>query len=362
MACVSKLIASQLFKYLLVPALVGGLVGLCALLVINARNPQQPSPGFADAVSRAAPAVVNIYSSKIIQRKLHPLCGLPLYRDLCQNVIRSDQRMQKSLGSGVVVSSDGYILTNHHVIEGANEILVAFPDGVTNLATLVGTDPETDLAVIKVDAVELEAINIGSSDTTRVGDTVLAIGNPFGIGQTVSMGIISAKGRTGVSTSPYEDFLQTDAAINPGNSGGALIDAQGRLVGINSLIYSRTGNFQGISFAIPVKIALEVVNQIVTEGEVIRGWLGIEAQAGQINQPGLVVTKVIPDGPAHKAGLERGDRIVSVNEQPAINLRVVTQQIAYTEPGTTVALDVIRNGQKLALRATSGTRPNPLAP
>ena len=353
---------SRTFKFLLIPALVGGIVGMAALLLITLRNTQnlQPAPpSFADAVSSAAPAVVNIYSSVIVTQRLHPLCELPLYRDLCRNVPRTNRRMQSSLGSGVVVSSDGYILTNNHVIEGASEIQVDFPDGSTSLtAMVVGTDPETDLAVIKVDATGLKAINIGSSDSVRVGDTVLAIGNPFGIGQTVSMGIISAKGRSGFSSSPYIDFLQTDAAINPGNSGGALVDAQGRLLGINSLIYSRTGSFQGISFAIPVKIALDVVRQIVSEGEVIRGWLGIEARPAAANQTGLVVTKITPGGPADIAGVHRSDRIIAINNQPVISPKVVTQQIALTEPGTPVSLNVIRNGQKLELTATTGIRPN----
>jgi len=353
-------------KFLLVPALVGGILGMAALVLITLQNVQDKSaapPSFADAVANAAPAVVNIYSSVIVTQRLHPLCELPLYRDLCQNVPRTNRRMQSSLGSGVVVSTDGYILTNNHVIAGASEIQVDFPDGGTSLtAMVVGTDPETDLAVIKVDATGLQAINIGFSDSARVGDTVLAIGNPFGIGQTVSMGIISAKGRTGFSSSPYTDFLQTDAAINPGNSGGALVDAQGRLLGINSLIYSRTGSFQGISFAIPVKIALDVVKQIINEGEVIRGWLGIEARPAQANQTGLVVTKVTPGGPAEKAGVSRSDRIIAINNQPVISPRVVTQQIALTEPGTPVRLNIVRNGQKLLLTATSGVRPTQLQP
>ncbi len=360
---VQQNVASRAIRYLLIPTMIGLIVGLAALLVNVLDNAHPAPPSFADAVSNAAPAVVNIYSSVIVTERLHPLCELPLYRDLCQNVPRTNRRMQSSLGSGVVVSEDGYILTNNHVINGASEIQVDFPDSAISLtAMLVGTDPETDLAVIKVDATGLKAINIGSSDVIRVGDTVLAIGNPFGIGQTVSMGIISAKGRTGFTASPYTDFLQTDAAINPGNSGGALIDSQGRLLGINSLIYSRTGSFQGISFAIPVEIALDVVKQIVSEGEVIRGWLGIEARPAQGNQTGLVVTKVTPGGPAEVAGLHRSDRIVSINKRPVISPRVVTQQIALTEPGTPVSLSVMRNGQKLELWATSGIRPNRSTP
>ncbi|MBV1906753.1 MAG: trypsin-like peptidase domain-containing protein [Pseudomonadales bacterium] len=347
-------------KNLLVPALIGALIGLSALLIKDYSSTPTPNLSFADAVSSAAPAVVNIYSSIVVPRRLHPLCELPSYRDLCQNVPRSSQRMQNSLGSGVVVSKNGYILTNNHVIKGASEIQVDFPNSTTSYtATVIGADIETDLAVIKVHSDALTAIKIGSSEQARVGDPVLAIGNPFGIGQTVSMGIISAKGRTGVTNSLYTDFLQTDAAINPGNSGGALIDAQGRLLGINSLIYSRTG-IQGISFAIPVEIALEIVRQIVNEGEVIRGWLGIEAQTAQENNTGLIVTKVILNGPAQIAGLIRGDRIITINNQPVVNPRVVTQQIALTEPGTPVSLVIMRNGEKLELQATSGTRPENL--
>lgn len=351
----------QIVRYLVLPALVGAVIGLATVLVATWRDAEATGPGYADAVSAAAPAVVNIYSSRIIQERLHPICTLPRFRDLCDRLSGSNRRMQSSLGSGVVVRADGYILTNAHIIEDASEILVDFKDGTTATADLVGTDPETDLAVIKVDATALTPVHIGHSDTVRVGDVALAIGNPFGIGQTVSMGIISAKGRYGISPSPYDDFIQTDAAINPGNSGGALIDAKGQLIGINSLIYSQTGGYQGIGFAIPAQLAMAVLDEIIAEGRVIRGWLGIEVR----NNPeagigmGLVVTGVLPGSPADAAGLIRGDVILAINDQPAVTTRVVMRQIALTEPGDPIRLNLVRGGEQLEVVAISGVRPEP---
>ncbi len=242
------------------------------------------STGCADAVTAAEPSVVNIYSKKAVHTRLHPICELPRYRELCDAANVPDRRPQNSLGSGVIVRSDGYILTNAHVIADADEILVSFSDGQTTSAQLIGKDPETDLAVIRANATGLSPIQMGSSDDARVGDIVLAIGNPFGIGQTVSLGIVSAKGRYGICSSPYEDFLQTDAAINPGNSGGALIDLQGRLLGINSFFYSQTGGSQGLGFAMPVELAFSVLDEIIADGRVTRGWLGIS-----INRPGSLL-------------------------------------------------------------------------
>jgi serine protease DegS len=349
----------RLLQYLLLPALVGAVAGLAALALLN--RSATPMAGYADAVARAAPSVVNIYSSKVVTTRRLPICELPRYRDLCRALEGANPRLQNSLGSGVIVREDGYILTNAHVIADAAEILVAFSDGRTTSAKIIGTDPETDLAVIEANANGLTPIELGQSDQARVGDIVLAIGNPFGIGQTVSMGIISAKGRYGLSESPFDDYLQTDAAINPGNSGGALIDASGRLVGINSLIYSQTGGYQGIGFAVPAQLAMNVLDEIIREGRVIRGWLGVEA-VNAVDASGkrvLVVANVLPDSPAARAGLTRGDVIVSINGEAASSARVVTQQISLAAPGSTLDLQLLRDGEPVEVRATAGVRPPP---
>ena len=362
---------SALARYLLLPAIIGALVGYGVILLQRQQATTVPVPdqapaapanaGYADAVAAAAPAVVNIYSTQVLRPRRHPLCDMPRYQDLCDSYAGPARRMQSSLGSGVIVREDGHILTNAHVIANADEILVAFHNDLTATATLVGTDPETDLAVIRVNAENLTPISIGSSDQARVGDIVLAIGNPFGIGQTVSKGIISAKGRHGLSASPYEDFIQTDAAINPGNSGGALVDTQGRLIGINALIYSQNGGSQGIGFAIPGQLALNVMDELIREGRVIRGFLGVEIS----NLPtttdgmGLVVAEVLDGSPAAEAGIEPGDVVLAVNGQPAANARVVTRQIALTEPGTQIQLRLIRDGEPIEVEATAGVRPIP---
>jgi serine protease DegS len=347
---------AQLIRYVLVPAIVGGMVGFVVLLFLGRTEPPSQNPSFATAVRAAAPSVVNIYSTRSMPAR-HPVCDLPRFRDLCEAFSGSSPPW---LGSGVIVRTDGYILTNQHVIDAADEIVVAFPDGTRATADIVATDPETDLAVIKVAGGGFNAIDLGSSDDAEVGDVVLAIGNPFDLGQTVSMGIISAKGRYGLSQSPYENFIQTDAAINPGNSGGALINTDGHLIGINSLIFSRSGSYQGIGFAIPTKLAMEVLSSIITEGRVIRGWLGIEVA----NNPGtagmgLTVQNVLPSSPAEMAGLARGDVILTINDQPAVNSRVVTRQIALTAPGSDIKLNLVRNGQELEIHATAGVRPLP---
>jgi serine protease DegS len=349
----------QIVRYLLIAAIAGAVLGLAVVAWIH--RPASVTAGFADAVAAAEPSVVNIYSTKVVRTRLHPICDLPRFRELCEAANGASRRMQNSLGSGVVVRADGYILTNAHVIDDADEILVAFFDGQTAPAQIIGVDPETDLAVIRADATGLQPVQVGSSDEARVGDIVLAIGNPFGIGQTVSMGIVSAKGRYGLSTSPYEDFLQTDAAINPGNSGGALIDVRGRLLGINSLFYSQTGGSQGIGFAVPVKLALTVLEDIITEGRVIRGWLGIEVSNGAIpyDRNGLAIADVVPGSPAAKAGLLRGDVIIAINDLPATSARVVTRQISVSEPGSDIKLSVQRDGQRLEVHATAGVRPPP---
>ena len=348
----------EMIRYVVLPALVGGIVGLAVMFL--GQSAPGAKPGYADAVKRAAPAVVNIYSSKVLSP---PICQLPRFKEWCDRFSPGGENnhMQSSLGSGVIVHDAGYILTNNHVIAGADEILVAFNNGQATTATLVGGDPETDLAVIKVEATGLKPIHLGESAAIEVGDVALAIGNPFGIGQTVSSGIISAKGRTGISPSPYDDFIQTDAAINPGNSGGALIDADGNLIGINTLIFSRSGGSEGIGFAIPAQLAMAVLNEIIETGRVTRGWLGVELSSTP--EPGMAVglevTRVLRRGPADDAGLKVGDRIIAINQQPAVSSSVVSRLIAHASPGSAIQLDILRGEDQLTVTARSGERPVP---
>ncbi|MEM9741824.1 MAG: trypsin-like peptidase domain-containing protein [Pseudomonadota bacterium] len=346
-------------RFVLLPAAFGIIVGTLLLTTRGATSAAVPQPGqgFAAAVRTAAPSVVNIYTS---QRRSPALCARPEYEELCERLkLRRGERVQSSLGSGVIVSSNGYILTNNHVVADADEVLVAFHDGQATTAEVVGTDLETDLALIRVQASGLATIPVGRSADVAVGDIALAIGNPFGLGQTVSAGIISAKGRIGITASPYADFLQTDAAINLGNSGGALVDSQGRLIGINTLIFSRSGGSEGIGFAIPVDLALGVVQKLASTGEVVRGWLGIELAPSPAPgaASGLEVTRLLEAGPAAQAGLLIGDRLMAVNNVPAQTSSAVGQQIADVEPGRELALDVNRDGELLRLIAVPVQRP-----
>src|SRR5256886_15948280 len=238
-----------------------------------------PAPAsYYDAVQRATPSVVNIFTSKEVRAPRHPLLNDPIFRRFFGDQLPDEAQRAASLGSGVIVTASGYVLTNHHVVEAADEIEVALADGKKLLAKVVGNDPETDLAVLRVNADDMPAISFGSSETLRVGDVVLAIGNPFGVGQTVTSGIVSALGRTGLGINTFENFIQTDAAINPGNSGGALVDAAGNLVGINTAIYSRSGGSLGIGFAIPASSAKNVMEQIIQTGGLTRGRIGVEAR------------------------------------------------------------------------------------
>ncbi|WP_459207905.1 Do family serine endopeptidase AlgW [Pseudomonas sp. MLB6B] len=324
---------------------------------------------YADAVTRAAPAVVNLYTTKVLNKNAaHPLFEDPQFRRFFGDNLPKQRRWESSLGSAVIMSPEGYLLTNNHVTSGADQIVVALKDGRETLARVIGSDPETDLAVLKIDLKDLPAITIGRSDTLRIGDVSLAIGNPFGVGQTVTMGIISATGRNQLGLNNYEDFIQTDAAINPGNSGGALVDANGNLTGINTAIFSKSGGSQGIGFAIPVKLALEVMKSIVEHGQVIRGWLGIEVQPlspelaesfGLKGRPGIVVAGIFREGPAARAGLQVGDVILSINGEPAGDGRKSMNQVARIKPSNKVAIEVMRNGKQLKLIAEVGLRPPP---
>ena len=348
-------------------------VGLPTLDVNLQQAPQtntvvQGPVTYADAVVIAAPAVVNLYTPKVINKPAHPLFEDPQFRRYFGDNGPKQRRMESSLGSGVIMSPEGYILTNNHVTTGADQIVVALRDGRETLARVVGSDPETDLAVLKIDLKNLPAITLGRSDGLRVGDVALAIGNPFGVGQTVTMGIISATGRNQLGLNSYEDFIQTDAAINPGNSGGALVDANGNLTGINTAIFSKSGGSQGIGFAIPVKLAMEVMKSIIEHGQVIRGWLGIEVQPltkelaesfGLTGRPGIVVAGIFRDGPAQKAGLQLGDVILSIDGAPAGDGRKSMNQVARIKPTDKVAILVMRNGKEIKLSAEIGLRPPP---
>ena len=348
-------------------------VGLPSLDVNMQQAPQtnavvQGPVTYADAVVIAAPAVVNLYTTKVINKPAHPLFEDPQFRRYFGDNGPKQRRLESSLGSGVIMSPEGYLRTNNHVTTGADQIVVALRDGRETLARVVGSDPETDLAVLKIDLKSLPSITLGRSDGLRVGDVALAIGNPFGVGQTVTMGIISATGRNQLGLNSYEDFIQTDAAINPGNSGGALVDANGNLTGINTAIFSKSGGSQGIGFAIPVKLATEVMKSIIEHGQVIRGWLGIEVQPltkdlaesfGLTGRPGIVVAGIFRDGPAQKAGLQLGDVILSIDGEPAGDGRKSMNQVARIKPTDKVTILVMRNGKEIKLSAEIGLRPPP---
>ena len=327
---------------------------------------QQGPVTYADAVVRAAPAVANLYTTKVVNKNARPLFEDPQFRHFFGNNEPKQKRMESSLGSAVLMSPEGYLLTNNHVVAGADQIVVALKDGRETHARVIGSDPETDLAVLKIDLKNLPAITIGRSDTLRIGDIALAIGNPFGVGQTTTMGIISATGRNQLGLNNYEDFIQTDAAINPGNSGGALVDANGNLTGINTAIFSKSGGSQGIGFAIPINLAMEVMKSIIEHGQVIRGWLGIEVQPltqelaesfGLSGRPGIVVAGIFRDGPAQKAGLQLGDVILSIDGEPASDGRRSMNQVARIKPSDKITIQVMRNGKELKLTAEVGLRP-----
>jgi serine protease DegQ len=328
-----------------------------------------PTPGsFRSAAGRAMPAVVNILTSKAVPRK-HPLLRDPYFkRFFGDREGEEEDDDENSLGSGVIVSSDGYILTNYHVIEAADEIEVVLADGRKAAAKLVGSDPETDLAVVKINLDRLPAIVLGHADQAKVGDVVLAIGNPFGVGQTVTMGIISALGRNNLHINHFENFIQTDAAINFGNSGGALIDTNGNLLGINSAIYSQTGGSVGIGFAIPVSTAKTVMESIIKSGHVVRGWIGVESQEitpelaqsfGLQRESGAIIAGVVRNGPADKAGMKPGDILVAVEGKPVRDTTEMLNLIAQLEPGGKATMRVLRKNRESDLAITVGKRPVP---
>ncbi|POR47213.1 serine protease DegQ [Paraburkholderia eburnea] len=326
---------------------------------------------YADAAQKAMPAVVNVFSSKDGSLPPDPRQNDPLFRYFFgdkNNNRKQQEQPAANLGSGVIVSPDGYILTNQHVIDGADQIEIALSDGRTTNAKVIGIDPETDLAVLKINLPNLPTITLGRMDQTRVGDVVLAIGNPFGVGQTVTMGIISALGRNHLGINTFENFIQTDAPINPGNSGGALVDVNGNLLGINTAIYSRSGGSLGIGFAIPVSTARSVLESIITTGSVTRGWIGVEpqdltpeiAESFGINQKsGAIVAGVLQGGPADKAGIKPGDILLSVNGEEITDTTRLLNVIAQIKPGSDAKVHLVRKNKDMDLDVMIGKRPPP---
>lgn len=380
-------------KYVIQQVLLPAFIGLCVALLIlwlfpNVLSSQlsdqhtlsvshayaqghtsQPASGYAHAVDQAAPAVVNIYTRKTVKRQRHPILDDPYFRQFIQPSNNQAERLQSSLGSGVLMSADGYVLTNHHVINGADEIVVALYDGREANAMLVGSDMEVDLALLNIQLNNLPFIKTATPGSQSIGDIALAIGNPFGVGQTVTQGIISAIGRNQLGLNTYENYIQTDAAINPGNSGGALINIHGELIGINTAIYSKSGGSEGIGFAIPADTATRVLNDIARHGQTIRGWLGIDVQEAtpsllkQIGLPeelkGLIVMGLYPDGPAEQAGLTAGDIITRIDDYDAANAKMAMNQIAALRPGEKVTLKLLRSGQTLSTVVIAEQRKNP---
>ncbi len=324
---------------------------------------------YAQAVATAAPSVVNIFTTKTVTKNnrrrsslFERFFGVPTPQ-------RQQQRKQSGLGSGVIFSDQGYIVTNYHVIREAEDIHVYLRDGRDFPAKLVGADPETDLAILHIDADQLKSIELGQSDFLQVGDVVLAIGNPFGVGQTVTMGIVSATGRDSLGINAFENFIQTDAAINPGNSGGALVNPLGKLVGINTAIFSKSGGSQGIGFAIPVDMVKAILSDIIQYGKVIRGWLGVEAREipaaakAQLAQRsnythGVWIVGVLGNSPADQAGIKAGDIVTTVNNTAIFNSQILLKEIAKHRPGEQLTVEIMRNGKVLIAQATLVQRPS----
>jgi serine protease DegQ len=339
---------------------------------VESSSVASPKGGYSLAAKKAMPSVVNIFtSSKIAAANSHEqFKDDPLFRDFFGEQPEGEEDLpDNSLGSGVIVSEQGLILTNDHVVASADEIEILLSDGRKLAAKVVGTDPDTDLAVLKVEAENLPAITFAANKQLSVGDVVLAIGNPFGVGQTVTQGIVSALGRNHLGINTYENFIQTDASINPGNSGGALIDANGNLVGVNSAIYSRSGGSMGIGFAIPANIAKQVIEQIVVNGSVTRGWIGIEAQditpelaeSFKLSKPqGSLIAGVLQNSPAHLAGLKSGDVLLAINDKEISDSSSMLNLIAALKPNEKAVLTIARAEKEIKVNVTVGKRPKPV--
>jgi serine protease DegQ len=320
---------------------------------------------YADAAKKAMPAVVNIVTTKEVHTR-SPLADDPVFRRFFPDFDRGATQRQTSLGSGVIVSPEGFVITNHHVIQGADDIQLVLSDGRRFSAKVRGTDPESDIAVLKADATGLPAITLGHAEDLQVGDVVLAIGNPFGFGNTVTAGIVSALGRNFLGVNRFEDFIQTDAAINPGNSGGALIDTAGNLIGINSTIFSQTGSSAGIAFSIPVSLARTVFEQIIRDGEVTRGWLGIEPQSLSPDMAvalavapadGVLIRSMQRGGPAERAGIMARDVVVEVGGKPTHSVPQLLARIAELTPGSNTNVRLVRGGKPVDVEVMVGKRP-----
>ncbi|MFZ3018974.1 MAG: Do family serine endopeptidase [Gallionella sp.] len=332
---------------------------------------QAPTAGLSIAAHKAMPAVVNVFTSTVVKAPVNPFLDDPRFRFFFGDQLDNEPQSNSSLGSGVIVSPDGYILTNHHVVETADQIEVALADGRTTKAHVIGSDPETDLAVIKIDLPDaLPAITFGHPERAQVGDMVLAIGNPFGVGQTVTMGIISALKRDHLGLNTFENFIQTDAAINPGNSGGALVDANGNLIGINSAIYSPNGGSLGIGFAIPANTAKKTMEQIIQHGSVTRGWIGAGvqeltpelAESFKLGDTkGVLITEIIRNSPAERAGIKTGDILVAIDDKSIDSWSAMLETVANLPPGTVVLVHLMRNGAAISLQVKIGKRPAPKA-
>lgn len=329
-----------------------------------------PNVGFSRAAQKVMPAVVNIFTTSEVKQQAHPFMDDPRFKFFFGDEFDDNAAQQNSsLGSGVLVSHDGYILTNHHVVESADQIEVAFADGRKTKGHIIGTDPDTDLAVIKVDiGNDLPAVTFAGAEAAHVGDIVLAVGNPFGVGQTVTMGIVSALKRNHLGLNTFENFIQTDAAINPGNSGGALADVEGNLLGINSAIYSPNGGSLGIGFAIPVSTAKKIMEQIIQNGSVTRGWIGVAvqdmtpelAESFKLKDTqGVLISEVVRGSPADKAGIKPGDILVSIADSALSDSTVMLETISALVPGNTVSLKLLRNQTDVVVQVKVGKRPKP---
>ena len=352
------------------PDLLARFAGRNNVVLVQETPVSVPAPkitSLADAAKKAMPSVVNIYTSKEVRHRA-PLTDDPILRRFFPGLEESEPRRATSLGSGVIVSSEGYVLTNNHVVEEADDIELVLADGRRMRAAVRGSDPESDLAVLKVDGKNLPVITFGQLENVQVGDTVLAIGSPFGFGSSVTHGIISALGRSHLGINRFEDFIQTDAAVNPGNSGGALVDSSGNLVGINSAIFSQSGGSQGIGFAIPVSLAKSVLEQIIKDGEVTRGWLGIEPQditpelatAFSLSKSdGVLIRGVLKSGPADRAGMQVRDVVVNIDGKPTHDVASLLAQIAALTPGSQARLQVMRQQKPVDIDVIVGKRPKP---
>ncbi|MFI4888000.1 MAG: trypsin-like peptidase domain-containing protein [Burkholderiales bacterium] len=366
--CLAALFVVSTLRPDLLPRLAGNANNVVLLQQSSTPVTTPSVASYADAARKAMPAVVNIYTSKAVRARNPLLDDSILKRYFPELAERTPARQATSLGSGVIVAPEGYVLTNHHVVEGADDIELVLADGRELHAKVRGVDPESDLAVLKADGENLPTITFGTMDHLNVGDVVLAIGNPFGFGNTVTMGIISALGRNHLGINRFEDFIQTDAPINPGNSGGALVDTAGNLIGINSTIFSESGGSMGIGFAIPVSLARTVLAQIIKQGEVTRGWLGVEPQAitresaqalALDNTDGVLVRALQRGGPADRAGMQVRDVVVEIAGKPTPDVPQLLARIAELTPGSNTKVKVLRDGKPLDIDVVVAKRPRP---